>query len=118
MNARLLATAFITLISPLLAPGATALTMEEFSHICQSSPGKCSDHPALQAYVGGALDLLATLDEQTDYLKKLYCQEPNKLFDVPTIIRFMEQRSEQYAKSNAMLVLIRYFEEHGGCRHE
>ena len=118
MTARVLVTAFVTLLLPLHAPSATALTMDEFSNICQSSPSECSDHPMLQAYVGGALDLLATLDERTDYLKKLYCKEPNKLFDVPTIIRFMEQRSEQYVNDNAMLVLVRYFEEHGGCRHE
>lgn len=118
MPSRLLATVVVALLLPLFAPSATALTMEEFSHICRSSPGKCSEHPVVQAYIGGALDLLATLDEQTDYLKKLYCKEPSILFDVPTIIRFMEQRSEEYAKGNAMLVLVRYFEEHGGCDHE
>jgi hypothetical protein len=28
----------------------------------------------------------------------------------------MQQRSEQYAADNAMLVLVHYFEEHGGCK--
>lgn len=118
MNIRLLVTTLFTLLLPLHAPSAAALTMEQFSSICKSSPGECSDHPILQAYVGGALDLLATLDEQTDYLDKVYCKEPKELFDVPAIIRFMEQRSEQHATENAMLVLVRYFEEHGGCRDE
>jgi hypothetical protein len=116
VNVRLLATSLITLLLPLHAPSATALTMEQVSDICHSSSGECSSHPIIQAYVGGALDLLATLDEQTDYLEKMYCKKPKELFDVPDIIRFMELRSEQYATDNAMLVLVRYFEEHGGCK--
>ncbi|ARU27963.1 hypothetical protein [Cellvibrio sp. PSBB006] len=117
MTIRLL-TIIATLLLSLHVPLATALTMEQFSNICKSSPVKCSDHPTVQAYVGGALDLLATLDERTDYLQKVYCKAPKELFDVPAIIRFMEQRSEQYRSDNAMLVLIRYFEERGGCNHE
>jgi len=116
MNTRLLVTTLITLLLPLHAPTAVALTMKQFSDICHSSPGECSDHPIIQAYVGGALDLLATLDEQTGYLGKVYCKETKALFDVPAIIPFMEQRSEQYATDNAMLLLVRYFEEHGGCK--
>ncbi len=115
MNVRLLATSLITLLLPLHAPSATALTMAQVSQICHSSSSECSDHPIIRAYVGGALDLLATLDEQTDYLETIYCKKPKELFDVPAIIRFMELRSEQYATDNAMLVLVRYFEEHGGC---
>jgi len=117
MNTRFLIITLVSMLLSLHAPSATALTMKQVSEICHSSPGRCSEHPIIQAYVGGALDLLATLDERTDYLKKVYCK-PKKLFDVPTIIRYMEQRSKQYAKDNAMLVLIRYFEEHGGCKHE
>ena len=118
MNIRVLVAAVATLLLPLCAPSAGALTMKQFSDLCSSSAEECSDHPILQAYVGGALDLLATLDERTVYLEKMYCKEPKKLFDVPTIIHFMMQRSEQYAKDNAMLVLVRYFEERGGCNHE
>jgi hypothetical protein len=116
MKARLLITTLITLILTLHASSATALTMKQISDICHSSPGKCSDHPIVLAYVGGALDLIATLDARTDYLKKVYCKNPKELFDVPKIIRFMEQRSKQYANDNAMLVLVRYLEEHGGCK--
>ena len=115
MNVRLLATGFFVLLLSLHAPSTLALTMKQVSDICHSSPGECSDHPIIRAYVGGALDLLATLAERTDYLEKLYCKEPKKLFDASAVIRFMEQRSEQYATDNAMLVLVRYFEEHGGC---
>lgn len=118
MNIRLRVAAVVTLLLPLYVPSASALTMKQFSDICRSSPEECSDHPILQAYVGGALDLLATLDERTDYLGRVYCKESKELFDVPTIIRFMVQRSEQYAGDNAMLVLVHYFEERGGCGHE
>jgi len=118
MNVRLLASTLITLSLFLHAPSADALTMKQFSDICHSFPGECKDHPIIQAYVGGALDLLATLDEQTGYLGKVYCNEKKTLFDVPAIIRFMEQRSEQYATDNAMLMLVRYFEENGGCKPE
>lgn len=115
MNIRLLVITLVTLLLPLHVPSATALTMKQFSDICRSSPGECSDHPIIQAYVGGALDLIATLDEKTDYLEKMYCRESKELFDVPAIIQFMVLRSEEYAEDNAMLVLVRYFEERGDC---
>ena len=115
MNVRLLATSFIALLLTLHATSSTALTMKQVSDMCDSSPGECRDHPIIRAYVGGALDLLATLDERTDYLGKVYCKKQKELFDVPAIISFMELRREQYASDNAMLVLVRYFEEHGGC---
>ncbi len=116
MNVRLLATSLIALLLSLHPPSTPALTMKQVSDICHSPPGKCNDHPIIRAYVGGALDLLATLDERTDYLGKVYCKKPKELFDVPAILRFMESHSEQYASDNAMLLLIRYFEEHGGCQ--
>ncbi len=118
MAIRLLIPIIVALLLPLYIPCANALTMAQFSGICTSSPGECSDNPTIQAYVGGALDLLATLDERTDYMEKLYCKTPKELFDAPTIIRFMEQRSEQHASDNAMLVLIQYMEERGGCDRE
>ena len=116
MNARFFATSLITLLLFLHAPSTFALTMKQVSDICHSSSSACSDHPIIRAYVGGALDLLATLDERTGYLEKVYCKKPKELFDLPAIIRFMELRSEQYATDNAMLALVRYFEEHGGCQ--
>lgn len=118
MNVRLQVTALFALVLHLHSPSATALTMKQFSDICHSSTEECSHHPILRTYVGAALDLLATLDERTDYLAAVYCKKPNELFDVPAIIQFMLQRSEQYAKDNAMLVFVRYFEERGGCDHE
>lgn len=116
MNVRFIATSLITLLLSLHAPSSTALTMKQLADICHSSSGECSELPVIQAYIGGALDLLATLDERTDYLGKVYCKQPKELFNVSTIIRFMQSRSQQYAMDNAMLVLVRYFEEHGGCK--
>lgn len=116
MNIRLLATSLITLLLSLHPSSALALTMKQVSEICHSSSDECSNHPIIRAYVGGALDLLATLDERTDYLGKVYCKKPKELFDVSAIIRFMELRSERFATDNAMLILVRYFEEIGGCK--
>ncbi len=119
MNIRFFVTTLIALLMQWHAPSATALTMKQFSDICHSTKGECSDHPILRPYMGGAFDLLATLDEKTDSLReKVYCGEPEVLFDVPAIIRFMEERSDEYATDNAMLVLVRYFEERGGCDHK
>lgn len=94
---------------------ASALTMNQFISICESADKECSEHPILNAYVGGALDLVAMLDEETDYLADIYCKPPAELFNVPAIIRYMEIQQTDYADRNAMLVLIRYLEEHGGC---
>ncbi len=92
-----------------------ALTMEQFAAICASGNVACSEHPVLQAYVGGALDLIAMLDEETEYLDEIYCVKPSSLFDVPSIIRYMEAHQADNAKRNAMLLLIRFLEENGGC---
>lgn len=120
MNVRFFTSLILLLSSWLMNTKASALTVEQFSAICASASGDCSDLPVIQTYVGGALDLLATLDEQTDYLNKLYCKEPKELFKVPDIVSFMQQQPQSYtninANSNAMLLLIRYFEQHGGCK--
>ena len=103
------------LITVVPQQNAAALSMDQFVAICASQPGECSDHPLLQAYVGGALDLIAMLDEETDYLQTVYCKPTSTLFDVDTIIRYMTRHAEEYAQKNAMLLLIRYLEEQGGC---
>lgn len=107
---------FSAIIFTLLAfsQASSALTMSEFSRICGSNQ-KCSANPILQAYVGGALDLLAMLDEETKYLQKFYCKKPKELFDVPQIIQYMELHQKEYTNKNAMLLVIRYLEEKGGC---
>ena len=115
MNIRgmVLCTALVALSA---IPGpASALTLNQFVSVCESSGQECSEHPLLNAYVGGALDLIAMLDEETDYLAEVYCRPAKELFDVPAIIRYMEKYRTEYADKNAMLVVIRYFEEHGGC---
>lgn len=109
------------LIAAILAvslPGdASALSMKQFETICAAGAVECRQNPFLQSYVGGALDLIAMLDEETEYLGQVYCESPKTLFDVPTIIDYMLSHKEAYADKNAMLLLIRYLEEHGGCWH-
>ncbi|MGH1543311.1 MAG: hypothetical protein ACRBHB_23105 [Arenicella sp.] len=101
--------------SLLLSSHTFALTMSEFKTICESSTVECKDHPILQAYVGGALDVVAVLAEETSYLDNIYCEDTSTLFDIKRIIPFMEQHQEEHATNNAMLVLIKYLEEHSGC---
>lgn len=115
MNHRNLAATAVLIASSLLSSPATALTMNQFASVCESAGAQCSEQPFLQAYVGGALDLIAMLDEETDYLAEVYCKPTEELFDVSTIIRYMETKKTEYADKNAMLVVIRYFEERGGC---
>ncbi len=105
----------VSLILALFPLESTALTMGQFASVCESYQGKCSDIPFLQAYVGGALDLVAMLDEETDYLDQIYCNEASDFFDVPEIIHFMLSHKEDYRDKNAMLLVIRYLEERGGC---
>ena len=115
MTIRSLAAAAIMTPFLLLPSGASSLTMDQFSAICDAEKIECSEHPTLQAYVGGALDLIAMLDEETDYLATVYCKKPAELFDVANIIQFMDKHREAYATRNAMLLLLRYLEDNGGC---
>jgi len=89
--------------------------MRDFIAICETSEKPCAEHPILTAYVGGSLDLIAALDEETEYLQKVYCKDPKDLFDVNGIIKFMESHQTEYANVNSMLLVIRYLEEYGGC---
>lgn len=94
---------------------AEALTVSGFMDLCKQSGRPCEEVPLLQAYVGGALDLIAVLHEETDYIQPVYCKDPRVLFDVATIIGFIENRREGYEQRNAMLLVVRFLEEHGGC---
>jgi len=107
---------FILLIS-LVSIKSIALTTKEFFQICASTEVEhCDQVPILQAYIGGGLDLLSVLDEQTNYLQKIYCTGPESLFDVSKVMKFMKEHEQKYASENAMRVFIRYFEERGGCK--
>ena len=92
----------------------SALTISEFKEICESSQVACKEHPILQAYVGGALDVLAVLDDENQFQENIYCGDNSVLFDFKRIIVFMEQ-SQEKATDNAMSVLIKYLENNGGC---
>ncbi|MEO1078374.1 MAG: hypothetical protein AAFY29_02385 [Pseudomonadota bacterium] len=109
--------ALIGLLAPVTVAihDASALTTEDFFRICEMNEASCSENPVLNAYVGGALDLIASLDENTDYLQPVYCVDPRTLFKIPMIVAYMEQHREEYAQRNAMMLLIRYLEENGEC---
>lgn len=101
------------------SPHTQALTTQQFFDICESTKqSNCADVPVLQAYLGGALDLMATLDERTEYLGKFYCSDPKTLFDVSKIVAYMKDNKQDYLASNAMLLLIRYFEDEGKCNED
>ena len=94
---------------------ANALTVQQYKDACATQETNCDQHPILNAYIGGALDLLASLQDETDYLSTLYCKQPEELFDIKKISNFIENSDTQHNNKNAMLLLIAYFEEHGGC---
>lgn len=115
MISRYLVYVFVRAAILLLPGNSTALTLGQFIGICETGQYECSQHPIASAYVGGALDLIAVLDEETDYLKSIYCKKPEELFDVPAIIRYMQQGGAEHASQNAMILVLLYLEEHGGC---
>lgn len=95
--------------------GAFAMTIGEFASICNSSNTPCQDMPFIQAYIGGALDLLAMLDEETDYLEPIYCAPKPELFRTTPIINYVLVHKNDRPTRNAMMLLIQYLEEKGGC---
>lgn len=106
---------FAACVLLMLSARADALTIAEFAMLCDSSPGPCHEVPIIQAYIGGALDLVAMLDEETDYLATIYCRPPREIFDVEGIIHYFEDRRNDRPERNAMLLLVSYLEEKGGC---
>jgi len=113
MRTFLSALACLTLVCPI---NVTALTTDEFLRACEAGPKTCVDHPVLRAYLGGAMDLLATLDEKTPYLAKIYCKSPEELFQIADIVDYLHRHRRAYGSENAMLPVVRYFEEFGGCK--
>ncbi len=98
-----------------LTPPAQAMKISEFTQICGSTPMPCTDIPMIRAYVGGALDLLAALDENTDYLTTIYCKPTQELFDTAKVIQFMQAHQSENPSRNAMMLVIQYMEEQGDC---
>jgi len=98
-----------------LSPAAKALTVGEFLAICEQAERDCREVPVVNAYIGGGLDLIATLHEATDYMEPVYCKSPELLFDVPAIIQYISDNREGAEERNAMLMFVRFFEEYGGC---
>ncbi|MEM1229764.1 MAG: hypothetical protein AAGI15_04445 [Pseudomonadota bacterium] len=104
------------LFTLLLVPvAAQALSLAQLKQICRQAGSDCAQLPMAQAYVGGALDLVAMLDEETEYLGPLYCRAPQDLFDVPAIIGHLLELDASWQEKNAMLGVIDYLERNGGC---
>lgn len=93
-----------------------ALSVDDLLGACEQAGAPCKDIPWVQAYIGGALDLIAMLDEETEYLAEVYCKSPDVLFDVAGILDYVEQNRVGNGGKNAMMLVIRFFEEYGGCR--
>ncbi len=91
------------------------MTLAQLTAICRQAGGDCTQLPMAQAYVGGALDMVAMLDEETAYLAPLYCRAPAELFDVSAIITHLLALDGQWQEKNAMLGVIDYLERNGGC---
>ncbi|MEL7450526.1 MAG: hypothetical protein AAFN78_15035 [Pseudomonadota bacterium] len=107
---------FLCLAALLLTPvRSNALSVDGLLDGCAQAGAPCKDLPWAQAYIGGALDLIAMLDEETDYLGEVYCKSPDVLFDVPGIFSFIEKNRKGNGDKNAMMLVIRFFEEYGGC---
>ena len=104
----------LALVLPITQP-AHAMKISEFAQICGSAPMPCHEIPFIQAYVGGALDLLAALDEDTEYLAPIYCVPAKELFNTTKIIQFMEAHQNENPSRNAMMLVIQFMEEQGGC---
>ena len=69
----------------------------------------------MQAYVGGALDLVAVLNENSKYQYRIYCRDPRELFDVAKIVQYLLCAAQEETDTNAMLHVVRYLEEQGDC---
>ena len=113
INKRFIATALFGLF--ITVQQANALTVQQYKDACASQEASCDQHPILNAYIGGALDLLASLQDETDYLSTLYCIQPAEIFDTKKISSFIENSDARHNHKNAMLLLVAYFEQHGGC---
>ena len=111
-------TAWLTALALLVLSypqNAEALRVGEFMAVCDQAGRDCKEIPVLNAYIGGALDLVAMLHEETEYIEAIYCKDPKILFDVPAIIGYIEKHHAGNEDKNAMLLVIRYLETYGGC---
>ena len=58
MKQSLIIMAGFAIASLVVSGNTSALTMADFLAICESTEKPCTEHPILQAYVGGSLDLI------------------------------------------------------------
>jgi len=95
-----------------------ALTLAQFNAICADQPVPCTQHPALHAYIGGAIDLLVAMRQNSDYLSPMTCALTPQHLDVNTIITFMTEYEPQSPERDAMAVLLEYLQAELPCKSE
>lgn len=95
---------------------SAAMTVADLKGICERVEGPCESSPLLNAYIGGSLDMIATLDERTEFLGEVYCRPTEEFFDVAAIIRYAQRAARRAEpKANAMTLVVAYLVEEGGC---
>lgn len=96
---------------------SSALTTKELLKVCGLKNQPCHTLPFANAYIGGALDLLGTLQENEQLNLQFSCASPNKLFKVKRILDYIEENQISnenqrfYEDKNAMTLVIKYMEE-------
>lgn len=90
---------------------ANALTTGELLDACAAKGRSCDQLPFANIYIGGALDLLGTLNEKKQLKVPVLCSTNKDIFDVKRILQYMEKNREGYNDRNAMHIVIKYFEE-------
>ncbi|RBP51740.1 hypothetical protein [Arenicella xantha] len=112
LNLRL---SFFCLLMVVLSCSAQALTVGQVQGICAEYDTSCRDNPFLQAYVGGGLDMLATLKEQGTLTGIQLCEPSDELFDVDKILDFLSSAKDDAKAKNAMHQVISYLQREGSC---
>ncbi|TQV70701.1 hypothetical protein FKG94_20430 [Exilibacterium tricleocarpae] len=106
----------ITLILAGAGP-AGAFTTQEFLALCGDAKETCASRPAVQFYLGGALDALAVVnDAAKEQDQPIYCVPEQALFDMGKIVAHVVSVSRRFENKNAMTGVIDYLRTYGGCR--
>lgn len=94
---------------------AHSLTVQEVQSICSQQTTLCADNLVIQAYIGGGLDMLASLYEHEVLHGVRFCKSPQALFDVTNIINFLLTLEGGARAQNAMRQVTTYLQGESGC---
>lgn len=110
----------LSLLLLTLSTSANGLETRQFKELCEPS-GEANAQFKQQicnAYLGGAFDLLGTLNErEAAQGRPLFCIDGNTLLNVENIKQHVLAKAEEpaFANINAMHALLDYVHIHGGC---